>query len=103
MLKTTSLVSVIAFSELLFSVETVYNRTFQPIPLLIVASLWYLIVTSVLTVGQFYVERRFARGTAHELPMTPLQRLRRILFTFHAPPPGPPPSALPPGTVGGTH
>ncbi|MBJ7608477.1 MAG: amino acid ABC transporter permease [Candidatus Dormibacteraeota bacterium] len=99
MLKTTSLVSVIAYSELLYSVQTIYNRTFQIIPLLMVAVIWYLIVTSVLTIGQFYIERHFARGTARELPPTPLQRLRGLLFTFHAPPAAP--SALPPGTLGG--
>ena len=99
MLKTTSLVSVIAYLELLYSVQTIYDRTYQIIPLLMVAVIWYLIVTSVLTVGQFYVERHFARGTARELPPTPLQRLRRLLFTFHAPPPSPP--SFPPGSVGG--
>jgi polar amino acid transport system permease protein len=57
MLKTTSLVSVIALPELLYSAEIIYGRNFQTIPLLIVASLWYLIVTSVLTIGQYYIER----------------------------------------------
>jgi polar amino acid transport system permease protein len=99
MLKTTSLVSVIAYTELLYSVQTIYDRTYQIIPLLMVAVIWYLIVTSVLTVGQFYVERYFARGTVRELPPTPIQRLRRLLFTFHAPPPSPP--LLPPGAPGG--
>lgn len=103
MLKTTSLVSVIALAELTYSAELIIARTFQTIPLYITASLWYLIVTSVLTAGQFYIERHFARGTARELPVTPLQRLRRLLFTFHPPPPGPPPPTLPAGTHGGTH
>ena len=50
------------------------------IPLLMVASIWYLFLTSVLTIGQFYVERYFARGATRELPPTPLQRLRaRVL------------------------
>jgi polar amino acid transport system permease protein len=102
MLKTTSLVSVIAFTELLYSSELIIARTFQTIPLYIVASIWYLIVTSVLTAGQFYIERHFARGTARELPQTPLQRLRRMLFTFHTPPPGPPPPTQPTATPGGT-
>jgi polar amino acid transport system permease protein len=99
MLKTTSLVSVIAYTELLYSVQTIYDRTYQIIPLLMVAVIWYLVVTSVLTAGQFYVERYFARGTLRELPTTPLQRLRRLLFTFHAPPPSPP--IIPPGSPGG--
>jgi polar amino acid transport system permease protein len=75
MLKTTSLVSVIAVTELLFSVENIYNRTYQTIPLLIVASIWYLIITSALTVGQYYLERHFARGASRALPLTPRQRL----------------------------
>jgi polar amino acid transport system permease protein len=83
MLKTTSLVSVIAVTDLLYSVELIYARTYQTIPLLIVASLWYLIVTSVLSFGQYYVERYYARGAARELPDTPLQRLRRNLRIRH--------------------
>ena len=85
MLKTTSLVSVIAIQELLGSVQTIYNNTYQVLQLLIVASLWYLLFTSVLSVGQYYLERRFTRGSARELPPTPWQRLRRNLTTFHAP------------------
>jgi polar amino acid transport system permease protein len=54
----------------------IYNNTFQTIPLLIVASLWYLIVTTVLYAIQFYVERAFARGSTRSLPPTPLQRIR---------------------------
>jgi polar amino acid transport system permease protein len=103
MLKTTSLVSVIALAELTYSAELIIARTFQTIPLYITASIWYLIVTSVLTAGQYYIERHFARGTARELPVTPLQRLRRLVFTFHAPPPGPPPPTPPVGTHGGPH
>ena len=83
MLKTSSLASVITVTELLYAVQLIYSVNFQTIPLLIVASLWYLIATSVLTVGQYYVERHFARGSARELPLTPLQRLRKNLFTFH--------------------
>jgi polar amino acid transport system permease protein len=79
MLKLTSLVSVIAYTELLYSAQLIYSRTYQTIPLLIVVSLWYLAVTSVLSVGQYYLERRFGRGSARELPATPLQRLRRRL------------------------
>jgi polar amino acid transport system permease protein len=82
MLKTTSLVSVIAYTELLYSVQLIYAVNFRQIPLLIVASLWYLIVTTVLSIGQYYVERYFARGSSRQLPATPLQRLRRNLFTF---------------------
>jgi polar amino acid transport system permease protein len=63
MLKTSSLVSVLAIPELLYSAQIVYARTFETIPLLIVASIWYLIMTSVLTVGQGFLERRFSPDT----------------------------------------
>lgn len=64
MLKTSSLVSVIALPELLYSAEIIYSRTYQTIPLLITASIWYAIVTTVLTFGQASVERHFAKGQA---------------------------------------
>jgi len=64
MLKTTSLVVVIAYFELTVAVQTIYSRTFQTIPLLIVAALWYLALTSVLSVGQMFIERQFGRGFA---------------------------------------
>jgi polar amino acid transport system permease protein len=64
MIKATSLVSVIAMSDLLYSVQAVYNRTFEVIPMLLVAVLWYLVITSVLNLGQGFLERRYARGSA---------------------------------------
>ena len=70
MLKTTSIVTVIGFVELLTSVQLISARNFQVIPLLIVASIWYLAMTSVLSVGQYYLERRFARGSSRALPPT---------------------------------
>ncbi|MFV0462483.1 MAG: amino acid ABC transporter permease [Nostocoides sp.] len=63
MLKTTSLVSVIATQELLYSVQLIYARTFQTIPLLLVACLWYLIVTSILSVVQMLIERHYGQST----------------------------------------
>lgn len=62
MLKTTSLLSVIAVGELLYKVIAIYSVTYQTVPLLIVASLWYLIITTVLTIGQFFIERHYSRG-----------------------------------------
>jgi len=80
MLKTTALVSVISYTELLQSVKDVYVSNYQTIPLLIAASLWYLFMTSVLTVGQFYLERYFGRGSsASQPPPTLPQRLFRAL------------------------
>ncbi len=62
MIKATSLVSVIAMADLLYSVQAVYNRTFEVIPMLMVAVIWYLLVTSILNVGQGFIERYYARG-----------------------------------------
>ncbi|MCW2134107.1 MULTISPECIES: amino acid ABC transporter permease [Crystallibacter] len=84
MLKTTALVSVISVPELLYSAQIIYARTFETVPLLIVASLWYLLITSILTVGQYYLERRFARGNQRNLPPTPLQQLKRFFATHDA-------------------
>jgi polar amino acid transport system permease protein len=81
MLKTTSLVSVIAVTDLTYSVQLIYSVNYRTIPLLIVACIWYLIVTTALTIGQFYLERHFGRGATRELPETPLARLRRNLFS----------------------
>ncbi|MEU6509535.1 MULTISPECIES: amino acid ABC transporter permease [unclassified Streptomyces] len=62
-LKGTSIVSVIAVNDLLFSAQLIYHRTYQVIPLLMVATLWYAVVTSLLGIGQYYVEKHYARGT----------------------------------------
>jgi polar amino acid transport system permease protein len=67
MLKTSSLVSVIAYSELLYSAQIIYSVNFKTIPLLIVAAIWYLFFTSVLSIGQYYIERYYARGTSREV------------------------------------
>ncbi len=62
MIKATSLVSVIAMADLLYSVQSIYNRTFEVIPMLLVAVVWYLLITSVLNVGQSAIERHYNRG-----------------------------------------
>jgi polar amino acid transport system permease protein len=91
MLKTSSLASVISVRELLFNAQIIYARTFKTIPLLLVASIWYLIVTSILTIGQYYLERYFGKGATRNLPPTPVQRLRglfaRNLTTIRGPTP----------------
>jgi polar amino acid transport system permease protein len=79
MLKNTVLVSVIGYAELFYTAQIIYARNFQTIPLLITASLWYLFLTSILTSGQYYVERYYARGLSHALPATPIQKLRARL------------------------
>jgi len=66
LLKYTSLISVIAMPELLYSAQVIYSRTYETIPLLLVASIWYLLVTSILTIGQTFLERKFSRGGRRE-------------------------------------
>lgn len=68
MLKYTSIASVVALQELMHSVESIYSRTFETIPLLIVAALWYLIMVSVLSVIQYFIERHYSRGWSETRP-----------------------------------
>lgn len=67
MLKATSIVSVIAVQDLLYSTQLIYNQNFQVIPLLLVATIWYVILTTVLSIGQYFVERYYARGSKRSL------------------------------------
>jgi polar amino acid transport system permease protein len=62
LLKATSIVSVIAVQDLLYSAQLIYQQNFLVIPLLIVATLWYIILTTLLSAGQYFVERHYARG-----------------------------------------
>ncbi len=89
MLKTTSLAFTASVTELFTRQQQIATATYDVLELLIVASIWYLVMTSILTVGQYYIERHFARGSLRGMPLTPFQRFRRMLFTFHAPPPAP--------------
>jgi len=89
MLKTTSLAFTASVTELFTRQQQIATATYDVLELLIVASIWYLVMTSILTVGQYYIERHFARGSLRGIPLTPFQRFRRMLFTFHAPPPAP--------------
>jgi polar amino acid transport system permease protein len=75
MLKTSSLAYTIQYGELLLSAVSVYTRNLQVVELLFTVSLWYLVLTSVFSVGQYYLERRFARGALRELPPTALSRV----------------------------
>ncbi|MBF6333273.1 amino acid ABC transporter permease [Nocardia transvalensis] len=74
--KGTSIVSVMAIAELFYQVQVIYGRNGRVVPLLMVATVWYIVLTSVLTVVQYYIERHFAKGSQRELPPTPLQRVR---------------------------
>jgi polar amino acid transport system permease protein len=88
MLKTSSLASVIGLVELTDATSSAIHLYFKAIPFFVVASLWYLFFTTVLSVGQFYIERYYARGSSRNLPPTPLQKLlkrnlswRRTVYT----------------------
>jgi polar amino acid transport system permease protein len=62
MLKTTSLASVIAYADILTGAKQIYNRNLLTLELLMVASIWYIIATSLLSVNQFYLERHYSKG-----------------------------------------
>ncbi|MGW6912333.1 amino acid ABC transporter permease [Kitasatospora sp. NPDC054939] len=74
--KSTSVVYVMALGELFYQVQVIYGRTGRVVPLLMVATVWYVVLTTVLSIGQYYVERYFARGSSRTPPPTPLQRVR---------------------------
>jgi polar amino acid transport system permease protein len=80
MLKTSSLASAVTYGELLRRASDIYSTNLRVVELLLDASIWYLVLTSAATVGQYYLERRFARGALRELPPTPLERILRNLM-----------------------
>ena len=78
MLKTTSLVTAVPYTlELYTRTRDISAVIFQPIPLLMVAATWYLAITSVLMVGQFYLERYFSRGASRKLTTKQLEALAK--------------------------
>ncbi|WP_217208083.1 amino acid ABC transporter permease [Streptomyces sp. AC550_RSS872] len=81
LLKGTSVVYVMSIGELFYQVQVIYGRNGRVIPLLLVATAWYVVLTSLLSVAQYYVERRYARGADRTPPPTPLQRVRRRFAT----------------------
>src|SRR5260221_294108 len=82
MLKTSSLASTIGAVEVTNASESLGRFLTYPMPLLVVASLWYLAITTVLSIGQFYLERHYARGSTRQLPPTPFQKLLRTNLSF---------------------
>ncbi|WP_411101931.1 amino acid ABC transporter permease [Streptomyces sp. cmx-4-9] len=82
MLKTSSLVSAVQYTELLRASSNIGSTAGAVIEMYFVASIWYLALTSVFSVGQYYLERRYARGSLRTLPPTPLQRLKANLNMF---------------------
>ncbi|MBF6212947.1 amino acid ABC transporter permease [Nocardia puris] len=87
--KGTSIVSVMAIAELFYQVQVIYGRNGRVVPLLMVATFWYIVLTTILTVAQFYIERHYAKGAHRTPPPTPLQkfrwRLRELAAAANAP------------------
>jgi polar amino acid transport system permease protein len=79
MLKTTSLVTAVPYSYDLYSIamREIAAREFEPVPLALVAAAWYLAVTSILMVGQYYLERYYARGASRKLTSGQLEALAK--------------------------
>ncbi|MEI6254628.1 MAG: amino acid ABC transporter permease [Mycobacteriaceae bacterium] len=79
MLKTTSLVTAVPFSYDLYSIASreIAARTFEPVPMLLVAATWYLMVTSILMVGQYYLEKYFSKGISRKLTTKQLEALAK--------------------------
>ena len=86
MLKTTSLVIFVPVTELLLAVQNIYAANYKQIPLLIVASIWYLFFTTILSIGQYFIERHYGRGSAATGPQPLVARVWQLIFTFrHSP------------------
>ncbi|WP_442931260.1 amino acid ABC transporter permease [Mycolicibacterium sp. 120320] len=75
--KGTSIVSVMAIAELFYQVQIIYGRSGRVVPMLMVATVWYVLLTALLSVVQYYVERHYAKGALRTAPLTPLQQIRR--------------------------
>ncbi|MCH0563993.1 MULTISPECIES: amino acid ABC transporter permease [unclassified Streptomyces] len=82
MLKTSSLAYAVQFNEIIKRAQDISSTSLAVVEMYFVASIWYLMLTSVFSVGQYYLERRYARGSTRSLPPTPLQRLRKHLALF---------------------
>ncbi|WP_020669232.1 amino acid ABC transporter permease [Amycolatopsis nigrescens] len=82
MLKTTSLVVVIGYFELMTAVQQIYAQNYQTIPLLLTAAAWYLFLTSILTLIQIQIEKRFARGSTHAVAEQQKWGARMLGFRF---------------------
>lgn len=74
--KGTSMVYVLALPELFYTVQVIYRRNLEVIPLLMVATVWYLIIMTVLSIAQHYIERYFAKGALRNPVPLPFQAFR---------------------------
>ncbi|MFE2373043.1 amino acid ABC transporter permease [Streptomyces sp. NPDC059398] len=82
MLKTTSLVAAVQFYELLRTAQDIGQTSGAAVEMLFLAAAWYLVLTTLFSIGQFYLERYYARGSSRSLPLTPFQRVKANLASF---------------------
>ncbi|WP_093799100.1 amino acid ABC transporter permease [Streptomyces sp. Wb2n-11] len=85
LLKTSSLVAVVSYVDLTRAAQNIGSTSFAVMELLLVASVWYLVLTSIFSVGQFYLERRYARGSLRTLPPTPWQKVKANMLSLTSP------------------
>ncbi|MGA5422683.1 amino acid ABC transporter permease [Streptomyces lavendulocolor] len=82
MLKTTSLVAAVQYYELLRNAQDIGQTSGAPVEMLFLAAAWYLILTSILSVGQYYLERYYARGSSRQLPPTVFQKIKANVLSL---------------------
>lgn len=85
LLKDSSLVSVISMKELLYQAQLIYSAQFNTIPLLVVVCIWYLAMTTLSSIGQYFLERHFGRGTTRNPPPSFRQRFGSNLTSIFRP------------------
>jgi polar amino acid transport system permease protein len=83
--KGTSNLYILALPELFYTIQIIYRRNLEVIPMLMVATVWYLIILTVLSVVQHYVERHFSRGALRNPPRSRLAGVARGLWRARAP------------------
>jgi polar amino acid transport system permease protein len=83
--KGTSNLYILALPELFYTIQIIYRRNLEVIPLLMVATVWYLVILTVLSVVQHYIERHFSRGALRNPPRSRLAGVARGLWRSKAP------------------
>ncbi|WP_329040500.1 amino acid ABC transporter permease [Streptomyces sp. NBC_00178] len=85
MLKTSSLAVAVQYTELLRSTQNVSQTSGATVEMLFLAAAWYMVLTSILSIGQYYLERYYARGSSRSLPDTPFQKIRANMLSLGRP------------------
>jgi polar amino acid transport system permease protein len=100
--KGTSNVYILALPELFYTIQVIYRRNLEVIPLLMVATVWYLVILSVLSAIQYFIERHYARGALRNPPPPVLRAILEWLgqFRFVSSPVPSPASVAAPRFVG---